>query len=154
MNIEAVKKDLGLWEIRSYETENILLHADRIPGEIAWAGEKLAYLARLVEDLENAIENAEGKAFLRAKGVELTRVRITKGGRREETFTASDDVAKFIMRTDPTVVDLKQTLSRVREVWARMKGYEKALDKKSVLVSGMVGIARDELRTQNQRGGY
>ena len=107
-----------------------------------------------MEDLENAIENAEGKAFLRAKGVELTRVRITKGGRREETFTASDDVAKFIMRTDPTVVDLKQTLSRVREVWARMKGYEKALDKKSVLVSGMVGIARDELRTQNQRGGY
>ena len=33
MNIEAVKKDLGLWEIRSYETENILLHADRIPGD-------------------------------------------------------------------------------------------------------------------------
>ena len=154
MNVEEVKKSIGLWEIRSYDTENILLHADRIPGEIAWAGEKLAYLTRLVEDLENAIENAEGKAFLRAKNVEITRVRSAKGGRREETFTASDEVAKYIMRTDVTVVELKQTLSRIREIQGRMRAYERALDKKSVLVSGMVGIARDELRTQNQRGGY
>jgi hypothetical protein len=152
-DLGSVKKIIGLWEIRSYETENILLHADRIPGELAWIGERVAYLTKLVEDLDNAVEAAESKSFLRAKGVTLTRVKTLKGGRREETFSASDEVAKHIMRTDPTVIELKDTRSRVRELLGRMRGYSVALDKKSVLVSGMVGIARDELR-HSQKGGY
>lgn len=147
-------KEIGLWEIRSYETENILLHADRIPGEIAWMGEKIAYLAKLVEDLDNSIENAESQAFLRAKGVTYTQTKATKGGTTNREFSASDEVAKHIMRTDPTVVELKATRSRVREVLSRVRGYSSALEKKSVLVSGMVGIARDEMRSNRQTGGY
>lgn len=147
-------KEIGLWEIRSYETENILLHADRIPGEIAWMGEKIAYLGKLVEDLDNAIENAESSAFLRAKGVTYTQTKAVKGGTSHREFSASDEVAKHMMRTDPTVVDLKQTRSRVREVLGRVRGYASALEKKSVLVSGMVGIARDEIRNGHRQGGY
>lgn len=147
------KREIGLWEIRSYETENILLHADRIPGEVAWMGEKVAYLAKIVEDLDNAIEKAESQAFLRAKGMTWNRTKVVKGGRKEESFVASDEVSKHLMRTDPTVVELKATRTRVREILGRVKGYQSALEKKSVLVSGMVGIARDELRTHGRMGG-
>lgn len=146
------RKKIGLWEIHSYDTENIMLHADRVPGEVAWVGEKVAYLSKIVEDLDNSIENAESTAFLRAKGLSLKRVSAVKGGRKEEHFTPSDEVAKHMMKSDPTVYEMKQTRSRVRELLNRVKGYQSALEKKSVLVSGMVGIARDELRVNNRGG--
>lgn len=150
--VEA-KKEIGLWELQSYDAENVLLHADRIPAEIAWMGEKFAYLSRLVEDLENDISAGESGAFLRAKGVTYQKRKVLKGGTKEVTLSASDDVAKHLSRTDDTVMELRRTLSRVREIQTRLKFYINALEKKSVLVAGMVGIVRDEYRLNQQRGG-
>lgn len=148
--LDQAKKEIGLWEIQSYSAENILLHAERIPGEMAWLGEKFAYLSRLVEDLENEYTSAESAAFLRAKGVTYTQTKPVKGGHSTREFTASDEVAKHISRTDPTVQEFKKTLSRMREIQTRLKFYLNALEKKSVLVAGMVGIARDEYRSNHQ----
>lgn len=152
-SLVVARREIGLWELQSYDAENVLLHADRIPAEIAWMGEKFAYLSRLVEDLENDISSGESAAFLRAKGVTYTQTKVLKGGKVEKEYFASDDVAKHMSRTDETVLELKRTLSRVREIQQRLKFYINALEKKSVLVAGMVGIVRDEYRLNQQRGG-
>lgn len=138
-----------LWDIKTFSGPNVLGHVEIDPGMVAWLGEQAASLNRQIADLKITIQELEDNAFLRAKNIVLTRSKKVKGGVKEESFTPSDDVAKIMARTDEEVLAYKRALNDLTERRDKAQGYLKALEQKQVLLAPVVGIHRDELRSNS-----
>lgn len=137
------------WDLRTWDPANILGHVEEMPGAVAWLGEQLASLNKQVNDLQVTIQELEAHAFLAAKQLSVTKTRPMKGGSKEVAYNPSDDVAKMIARTDDEVLSYKRALNSVLEKRDKVQGYLKAMDIKQVLLAPVVGIHRDELRSNS-----